>query len=158
ESHGIIVRHHRRAQQAGHPEPAALVRALRRGDRGRARPVAALGLEAPAGTQGRGIRGIANRSAATPLSPEAGAAHGARRVARSVPPLLVEAFRRPRAAPGQDGHAPGEEKEEDMNTREQYEPGAASGAEVRRVGEKWALVLVRELSHPPAKVWKAITD
>src|SRR5438132_9837269 len=45
-----------------------------------------------------------------------------------------------------------------MSSREQYAPGAASGAEVRRDGEKWTLVLVRDLSHPPAKVWKALTD
>src|SRR6266571_1252313 len=45
-----------------------------------------------------------------------------------------------------------------MSSREQYAPGAASGAEVRKDGEKWTLVLVRELSHPPAKVWKALTD
>jgi uncharacterized protein YndB with AHSA1/START domain len=45
-----------------------------------------------------------------------------------------------------------------MSSREQYAPGAASGAEVRRDGEKWTLVLVRELAHPPAKVWKALTD
>src|SRR5438132_11340678 len=45
-----------------------------------------------------------------------------------------------------------------MSDREQYEPGAASGAEVRKDGEKWTLVLVRDLPHPPARVWKAITD
>jgi uncharacterized protein YndB with AHSA1/START domain len=45
-----------------------------------------------------------------------------------------------------------------MSSREQYTPGAASGAEVRKDGEKWTLVLVRDLSHPPAKVWKALTD
>jgi uncharacterized protein YndB with AHSA1/START domain len=45
-----------------------------------------------------------------------------------------------------------------MSSREQYTPGAASGAEVQKDGEKWTLVLVRDLSHPPAKVWKAITD
>ena len=41
---------------------------------------------------------------------------------------------------------------------EQYMPGAASGAEVQKDGEKWTLVLVRDLSHPPAKVWEAITE
>src|SRR6266850_2576783 len=46
----------------------------------------------------------------------------------------------------------------DMSSREQYAPGAASGAEVRKDGEKWTLVLVRDLSHPPATVWKALTD
>jgi len=45
-----------------------------------------------------------------------------------------------------------------MQNRELYAPGPASGAEVRREGEKWTLVLVRDLSHPPAKVWTAITD
>ena len=45
-----------------------------------------------------------------------------------------------------------------MSRREQYTPGAASGAEVRKEGEKWTLVVVRDLSHPPAKVWTALTD
>jgi uncharacterized protein YndB with AHSA1/START domain len=45
-----------------------------------------------------------------------------------------------------------------MSTREQYAPGAAFGAEVRKDGEKWTLVLARDLQHPPAKVWKALTN
>jgi uncharacterized protein YndB with AHSA1/START domain len=45
-----------------------------------------------------------------------------------------------------------------MASREQYMPGAAFGAEVRREGEAWTLVLVRDLRHAPAKVWTAITD
>jgi uncharacterized protein YndB with AHSA1/START domain len=45
-----------------------------------------------------------------------------------------------------------------MNSREQYMPGAAQGAEVRKNGDEWTLVLVRDLRHPPAKVWKAITE
>ena len=46
-----------------------------------------------------------------------------------------------------------------MNSlREQYTPGPASGAEVRKAGEQWTLVLVRELRHPREKVWRAITD
>ena len=45
-----------------------------------------------------------------------------------------------------------------MSSREEYAPGAAAGAEVRREGEKWTLVLVRELRHPPAKVWRALTE
>jgi len=40
----------------------------------------------------------------------------------------------------------------------QYAPGPASGAEVRKDGEKWTLVLVRELRHPPEKVWRALTE
>jgi uncharacterized protein YndB with AHSA1/START domain len=45
-----------------------------------------------------------------------------------------------------------------MSTREQYMPGAAAGAEVRKDGDHWTLVLVRELRHPPATVWEALTD
>jgi uncharacterized protein YndB with AHSA1/START domain len=45
-----------------------------------------------------------------------------------------------------------------MNAREQYAPGAAAGADVRKDGDHWTLVLVRELRHPPAKVWQALTD
>ena len=45
-----------------------------------------------------------------------------------------------------------------MSSGEQYEPGAAFGADVRRDGEKWTLVLVRELRHAPAMVWTALTD
>ena len=45
-----------------------------------------------------------------------------------------------------------------MGRSERYTPGPAAGAEVRKDGEQWTLVLVRELSHPPAKVWSALTD
>jgi len=45
-----------------------------------------------------------------------------------------------------------------MTDHEQYAPGPASGAQVRKDGEKWALILVRELRHSPEKVWQALTD
>jgi uncharacterized protein YndB with AHSA1/START domain len=45
-----------------------------------------------------------------------------------------------------------------MSDREKYAPGAAAGAEVQKDGEQWTLVLVRELRHPPALVWQALTD
>ncbi len=45
-----------------------------------------------------------------------------------------------------------------MTDRERYTPGPASGAEVRKGGEKWTLILVRELRHSPEKVWQALTD
>ena len=45
-----------------------------------------------------------------------------------------------------------------MNDRDKYVPNAGSGAEVRKEGEKWTLVLIRDLPHPPTKVWKALTD
>src|SRR5437879_4079233 len=45
-----------------------------------------------------------------------------------------------------------------MLERQQYIPGPASGAQVRKDGEKWTLILVRELHHSPEKVWQALTD
>ncbi len=45
-----------------------------------------------------------------------------------------------------------------MTNREQYTPGPASGAQIRKAGEKWTLMLVRELRHSPEKVWQALTD
>jgi hypothetical protein len=45
-----------------------------------------------------------------------------------------------------------------MTDHEQYTPGPASGAQVRKGGEKWTLILVRELRHSPETVWEALTD
>src|SRR3981081_1022983 len=50
-----------------------------------------------------------------------------------------------------------------MTDREQYIPGTASGAQVRKDRgqndeDKWTLILVRELRHSPEKVWQALTD
>ena len=45
-----------------------------------------------------------------------------------------------------------------MIDREQYEPGPARGAQVQKDGEKWTLILVRELRHSPERVWQALTD
>lgn len=45
-----------------------------------------------------------------------------------------------------------------MSNREKYQPGPATGADVKKNGDTWTLVLVRELRHPPATVWEALTD
>lgn len=45
-----------------------------------------------------------------------------------------------------------------MSDREQYTPGPASGARIDKDGEKWTLVLARDLRHSPEKVWQALTD
>ena len=46
-----------------------------------------------------------------------------------------------------------------MADRAQYTPGPASGAQMRKEeGENWTLIFVRELRHPPEKVWQALTD
>jgi uncharacterized protein YndB with AHSA1/START domain len=45
-----------------------------------------------------------------------------------------------------------------MTNRVQYTPGPANLAHVDKDGDKWTLVLVKELRHSPEKVWRAITD
>ena len=45
-----------------------------------------------------------------------------------------------------------------MSSRDHYKPGPAMGAEVRKDGDSWTLVVVRDLRHPPEKVWQALTD
>jgi uncharacterized protein YndB with AHSA1/START domain len=42
--------------------------------------------------------------------------------------------------------------------QEHYEPGPANLAHIQKDGEKWTLVLVRELRHPREKVWQALTE
>ena len=49
-------------------------------------------------------------------------------------------------------------EEKKMTDRDQYTPGPASGAQIQKDGDKWTLVLVRELRHSPEKVWQALTD
>jgi len=45
-----------------------------------------------------------------------------------------------------------------MNGLDEYTPGAASEARVRKGGDKWTLILTRDLRHSPALVWAALTD
>jgi len=45
-----------------------------------------------------------------------------------------------------------------MRSHQGYTPGSAASAEVRKDGDNWTLILVRDLHHPPAKVWDALTD
>ena len=45
-----------------------------------------------------------------------------------------------------------------MTDLEHYSPGPAGGAQVRKGGDKWTLILVRELRHSPEKVWQALID
>jgi uncharacterized protein YndB with AHSA1/START domain len=45
-----------------------------------------------------------------------------------------------------------------MGDREQYMPGAANLAHIEKEGDKWTLVVAKELRHPPEKVWQALTQ
>lgn len=44
-----------------------------------------------------------------------------------------------------------------MNEKD-YQAGECANARVEADGGRWALVFVRELAHPPHKVWSALTD
>ena len=43
-------------------------------------------------------------------------------------------------------------------TRDDYRPGTLGDAKVEKEGSRFRLVYVRELRHPPEKVWRALTD
>jgi len=45
-----------------------------------------------------------------------------------------------------------------MSTHANYAPGPAIAAQVEKVGDRWTLILTRELRHPPEKVWQALTE
>jgi len=45
-----------------------------------------------------------------------------------------------------------------MTEPREYAPGPASAAQVEKHGDHWTLILVRELRHPPEKVWQALTE
>src|SRR5262249_39897149 len=123
--------------------------------------------QAPPRAAGRGLRRGAGGRAAPRLPAAPRAAHGAGILARSVPPVLDGPRRGARAPSGP--HGAGDqteaqaaqaqtEAEETMKSRESYAPGPAAGAEVRKDGDTWTLVLVRDLHHPPMRVWQALTD
>lgn len=39
-----------------------------------------------------------------------------------------------------------------------FDPGPPGGATLQRDGDRWTLVMRRDLRHPPAVVWAALTD
>ncbi len=45
-----------------------------------------------------------------------------------------------------------------ITDREQYSPGPANLARIQKDGDKWTLILVRELRHSPEIVWQALTE
>ncbi len=49
-------------------------------------------------------------------------------------------------------------KGEDDDRSPEVHAGPGHRAQVRKDGEKWALVLVRDLRHAPEKVWQALTE
>lgn len=45
-----------------------------------------------------------------------------------------------------------------MTARDELELGPARDARVERAGDRWTLIVVRALRHPPDKVWRALTE
>jgi uncharacterized protein YndB with AHSA1/START domain len=43
-------------------------------------------------------------------------------------------------------------------TADRFDAGALAAVRVEPAGSRWTLVFVRDLRHPPAKVWAALTD
>src|SRR5262249_18673534 len=153
---GICLRNHRRAEPPRDIEPAGLVGAVGRRNRTSPWHGAAGRLEAPARTARGRLRGVDGGCTASPVPAETGTTPGGGCLAHAIPSVLVRAPGRARASSrphGSEEINEKEEKETKMTTvREQYAPGPAS-AEVHKDGEKWTLVLVRELRHSPEKVW-----
>src|SRR5262249_54901571 len=139
------------------PQRAGPGGAIGRGERARAVDAATLGVRASPRAARGGLRGSTGRRPAARLPPPPRAVHGIRRLARSVPALLGSPRRRARTPSRSDEPGAGETKEP-MSNREKYVPGPATGAEIDKQGERWTLILVRELRHPPALVWQALTD
>src|SRR5881396_1463865 len=165
--HGICVRHPRGAEPPRPVESSGHVGEVGRGARTPAPDAPALGVETPPGAAGGRLRGVAGRGPAPRLPAPARTPHGSGFLARPVPPVLVGPRRCARTPPGSHGTAARTETqetkgnlegEEAMSNRESYIPGAAADAEVRKDGDNWTLVLVRELRHSPEKVWQALTD
>src|SRR3954454_10311914 len=158
---GICFRNHRRAEPARDTGPPGLVGTVGRRHRASAAYVTTDRLQAPASPARGRFRRVDGRRAASPVSAQARATPGGGCLAGSVPPLLVRSPRCSRTAPRPGGSINDNQKEdteETMTDRAQYAPGPAAGAQVRKDGDKWTLVLVRELRHSRDKVWEALTD
>src|SRR6266516_6842058 len=159
---GLCIRSHCGAEPPGDIEPPGLVRTVGGRDRAAASYAAAGRVKAPARAARRRFRRVHGGRTAPSLPAKTGTASGDRCLAGAVPPVLVRSRGCSRTPPRPHGSINTNEKEDTekkmMTDRLQYAPGPASGAQVRKDGEKWTLILVRELRHSPEKVWQALTD
>src|SRR5690349_14745892 len=154
---GICVRNHCGAEPPRDIEPPGLVATVGRRDRASASYAPAGRVKASASAARGRLRGIHGGRTAPSLPAETGTASGGGCLAGSVPPVLVRSrrcSRTPSRPHGTNNSNEKKDKEEKMTDRAQYRPGPASEAQVRKDGDKWTLILVRELRHPPEKVWQ----
>src|SRR5438445_7710459 len=158
---GSCVRNHGGAEPPRDIEPPGLVTTVGWRDQASTSYAAADHVQTLARAARGRFRGIHGGRTAPSLPAEARTASGGGCLAGSVPSVLVRSRGCARTAPRPHGSINAnekEDKEKEMIAREQYTPGPASGAQVRKDGEKWTLILVRELRHSPEKVWQALTD
>src|SRR5256886_14621482 len=161
QERGICVRNHCGAEPPRDIETPGLVPTVGGRDRASAAYAAADRVKAPASAARGRFRGIHGGRTAPSLPAAARTASGGGCLAGSVPPVLVRSRGCARTPPRPHGSIntnEKEDKEKKVTDRAQYAPGPASGAQVRKDGEKWTLILVRELRHSPTKVWQALTD
>src|SRR5258706_7065725 len=161
EGSGICFRNHCGAEPPRDIEPPGLVTTVGWRDRASTSYAAADRVKAPASAARGRFRGIHGGRTAPSLPAEARTTSGGGCLAGSVPSILVRSRGCSRTPPRPHGSIntnEKEDKEKKMTDREQYTSGPASGAQVRKDGEKWTLILVRELRHSPEKVWQALTD
>src|SRR5262249_30581024 len=158
---GVSVRDHRGAEPPRDIEPPGLVTTVGWRDRASASYATAGRVKAPARAARGRCRGIHGERTAPSLPAETRTTSGSGCLAGSVPSVLVRSCGCARTPPRPHGSVNTNEKkdtEKRVTHREQYAPGPATGAQVRKDGEKWTLILVRELRHSPERVWQALTD
>src|SRR2546425_6933319 len=161
EESGVCIRNHCGAEPPRDIEPPGLVTKVGGRDRASTSYAAADRVKAPASAARGRFRGIHGGRTAPSLPTETWTTSGGGSLAGSVPPVLVRSRGCSRTPPRPHGSIntnEKEDKEKKMTDREQYTPGPASGAQVRKDGAKWTLILVRDLRHSPEKVWQALTD
>src|SRR5271167_913174 len=130
---GICLRNHCGAEPPGDIEPTGLVPTVGGRDRASASYAAAGRVQAPASAARGRFRGIHCRRTAPSLPAETRTVQGGGCMAGSVPPVLVRSRGCSRTPPRPHGSTcEKEDKEKKMNDREQYTPGPARGAQVRK--------------------------
>src|SRR5213080_179600 len=135
EENGIGVRNHCGAEPPRDIEPPGLVPTVGGRDRASASYAAADRVKAPARAARGRFRGIHGGRTAPSLPAEARTASGGGCLAGSVPSVLVRSRRCSRTPPRPHGISQHQRKggqEKKMTDREQYTPGPASGAQVRK--------------------------
>src|SRR5258706_16211748 len=140
QENGICLRSHCGTEPPRYIEPPGLVTTVGWRDRASTSYDAADGVKAPASAARGRFRGIHGGRTAPSLPVETRTISRGGCLAGSVPPVLVRSrrcSRTPSRPYGSVNTNEKEDKEKTMTDRQQYTPGPASGAQVRKDGEQW---------------------